>query len=82
MAYLVGTVAPEGRAIAYTAYLADGAMTRWSKHPRRVEFNDIVKRFRGWGQPQAAAVRKIRSKLPLAPRDEAERELARMGAGR
>lgn len=65
MCYLVGTVkGPDGMAVAMTGYIMNGDMKGWTKHPRRVKWEDIVKRWRQ--QPTVAEVRKVKSKLPIA----------------
>jgi hypothetical protein len=64
MAYLVDTIAPDGIAVALTGYIMNGDMTGWTKHPRRIEWADII---RQWGrQPTVAEVRKVKARLPVA----------------
>jgi hypothetical protein len=66
MAYLVGTVAPNGLAIAVTGYIImRNDMTGWTKHPRRVEWSDIIRQWSS--QPSVTDVRKIKAPLPVAP---------------
>lgn len=67
MAYLVGTIAPDGKAIALTGYVMRNDMTGWSKSKRRIEWADIIKRWHR--QPTAADVKKAKSKLPIATAD-------------
>jgi hypothetical protein len=65
MAYLVDTIAPNGIAIALKGYIINNDMTGWTKHPRRIEWSDII---RQWSrQPTIAEVRKVKSRLPVAP---------------
>ncbi len=64
MAFLVSTVAPEGRAIALTGYVMSDDMTGWTKSARRIEWTDILKRWQR--QPSAAEVRKAKRRLPVA----------------
>lgn len=62
MAYLVGTVAPKGLAIAVTGYIMNNDMTNPTKNPRRIEWTDIVKQWRA--KPSAADVQKIKRRMP------------------
>ncbi len=64
MAYLVGTIAPDGKAVALTGYIMCNDMTGWTKHPRRIEWADLIKTWRY--QPTVADVRKAKAKLPIA----------------
>jgi hypothetical protein len=65
MVYLVGTgKGPDGKAVAMTGYVMNGDMTGWTKHPRPVKWEDVVKRWRR--QPSVSDVRKAKSKLPVA----------------
>lgn len=64
MAYLVGTISPDGKAVAVTGYIMCNDMTGWTKHPRRIEWSDIIKSWRS--QPTVAAVRNAKAKLPIA----------------
>lgn len=76
MAYLVGTIAPDGKAVAVTGYIMRNDMTGWTKHPRRIEWADIVKQWHR--QPSAAEVRKAKAKLPVfSAEDEAKRDAER-----
>lgn len=69
MAYLKGTIAPDGRAVAFTGYIMNNDMTGWTKHPRRIEFGDIVRQFER--QPSLGAIRALKSKmLPLPAHGE------------
>lgn len=43
MAYLVDTIAPNGIAVALTGYIMRNDMTGWTKHPRRIEWSDIIR---------------------------------------
>jgi hypothetical protein len=65
MAYLVGTIAPNGIAVALTSYIMRNDMTGWTKHPRRVEWSDIIKQWTR--QPSVADMRKVKARLPVAP---------------
>jgi hypothetical protein len=62
MVYLVGTVAPDGVAVAMTGYIMNNDMTGWTKHPRRVEWSDIIKRWRH--QPTKQQVQAVKKRLP------------------
>jgi hypothetical protein len=64
MAYLVDTSAPDGQAVALTGYIMRNDMTGWTKHPRRVEWPDIIKQWSR--QPSVAEVRKVKARLPVA----------------
>lgn len=65
MCYLVGTIkGPDGKAVAMTGYIMNGDMRGWTKHPRPVRWEDVVKRWRH--QPSPADVRKAKAKLPIA----------------
>jgi hypothetical protein len=67
MAYLVDTIAPNGTAVALTGYIMRNDMTGWTKHPRWIEWSDVI---RQWArQPSVADVRKIKARLPVAPID-------------
>ncbi len=70
MAFLVGTVAPEGKAVALTGYVMNNDMTGWTKRPVRIEWADIVKQWRF--QPTVADVRKVKARMP-AIKSENER---------
>jgi len=64
MAYLVDTIAPDGIAVALKGYIMNNDMTNWTKHPRRIEWDDII---RQWSrQPTVAAVRKVKARLSIA----------------
>ena len=63
MAYLVDTIAPDGIAIAVTGYIMRNDMTGWTKHPRRVEWADLIKQWTR--QPTIADVRKVKTRLPI-----------------
>lgn len=69
MAYLTGTYVPKGQhqAAAFTGYVMNNDMTGWSKTKRRIEFADILKRWRK--QPAPADVRKAKQKLPVCTPD-------------
>jgi hypothetical protein len=62
MAYLVDTVAPNGIAVAVTGYIMRNDMTGWTKHPRRIEWADLIKQWSR--QPTIADVRKVKARLP------------------
>ena len=64
MAFLVGTIAPNGIAVAVTGYIMRNDVTGWTKHPRRVEWDDIIKQWSR--QPTIADVRKVKARLPVA----------------
>ena len=64
MAYLVGTVAPDGKAVAVTGYIMNNDMTNWTKHSRRMEWNDIYRRWRF--QPSKIEIETQRKNLPPA----------------
>ena len=64
MAYLVDTIAPNGTAVALTGYIMRNDMAGWTKHPRRIEWSDII---RQWSrQPTTADARKVKARLPVA----------------
>ena len=65
MAYLVDTIAPKGIAVALTGYIMRNDMTGWTKHPRRIEWADLIKQWSR--QPTVADVRKVKARLPMAP---------------
>lgn len=69
MAYLTGTIAPAGIAVAMTGYVMCNDMTRWTKSKRRIEWADVIKRWQV--QPTAATVRKIKRRM--SPVTEATR---------
>jgi hypothetical protein len=70
MAYLVDTIAPHGKAIAVTGYIMNNNMTGWTKHPRRIEWSDILKQ---WPiQPPVEVVRKFKACLPIAPLNQGD----------
>lgn len=62
MAFLVGTVAPNGTAVALTGYVMNDGMTNWTKRPVRIEFSDIIKDWRH--QPAVAEVRRAKLRMP------------------
>jgi len=65
LAYLVDTIAPVGQAIAVTAYIMNESGAGWTKHPRRVEWSDIV---RQWArQPSIETIRQAKRRLPITP---------------
>lgn len=68
MAYLKSTIAPEGRAIALTGYIMRTDMTGWTKSVRRIEWGDVIRRWRH--QPTAADVRKAKSRLKVIRSDD------------
>jgi len=64
MAYLVDIIASSGTTVALTGYIMRNDMTGRAKHPRRIEWSDII---RQWSrQPTVAEVRKIKARLPIA----------------
>jgi hypothetical protein len=65
MAYLIGTIAPNGIAVALTGYIMRNDMTGWTKHPRWIEWSDIIRQWTQ--QPTVAEVRKLKARLPVAP---------------
>ena len=67
MAFLVGTVAPDGKAVALTGYIMRNDMTGWTKSKRRIEWADIVKQWHR--QPSVADVKKAKAKLPIVTAD-------------
>jgi len=65
MCYLVGTIrGPDGKATMMTGYIMNSDLTGWSKRPRPVKWEDVVKRWRH--KPSVSDVRKAKSKLPIA----------------
>jgi hypothetical protein len=74
MAFLVGTIAPEGTAVAVTGYLMDHSMQSWTKTPRRIEWSDIVKSWHR--QPTAQDIERARKRIkPVAIGSVSAREL-------
>ncbi len=69
MAYLVGTIAPSGKAVAVTGYIMRSDMTGWTKVPHRIEWTDIIRQWRK--QPTAADVGRVKSRLPRAEAEAA-----------
>ena len=68
MAYLVGTIAPGGQAIAVTGYIMNNDMTGWTRHTRRIEWADIYYQWRD--QPMKSEIENKRKKLlPTYPRE-------------
>ena len=63
MAYLVGFTTQDGKPVAMTGYIMSSDMTRWTKHPRRIEQRDLVKWWRA--RPTPADVRKAKATLPV-----------------
>lgn len=65
MAYLTDRiVGPNGEAIALKGYVMRNDMTGRTRHPRRIEWSDVI---RTWGhQPRAAEVRAVKQRLPVA----------------
>src|SRR5215472_12661614 len=57
MAYLVDTIAPDGIAVALTGFIMRNDLTGWTKHPRRIEWADLIKQWSR--QPTVADVRKV-----------------------
>lgn len=62
MAFLVGVIAPNGRALAVTGYLMRADMTGATKTPRRIEWDDILFRWRR--KPTPAQVARHKQWLP------------------
>lgn len=69
MAYLTGTIALEGKAIALTGYVMNGDMTAWTKSKRRIEWGDVLKKWTR--QPSVSEVRRARSRQPIVIREAA-----------
>ena len=63
MAYLTGTIAPNGTAIALKGFVMSNDLTNWTKHPVRIEWSDIIKQWRR--RPDVHDVALIKSKLPI-----------------
>lgn len=63
MAYLVGTFAPNGIAIAVTGYVMNNDLTGWTKHPRRIRWCDIVRKWRA--RPTKQDVRKVKRAMAV-----------------
>jgi hypothetical protein len=64
MAYCIQTIAENGRAVALSAYIMNNDMTGWTKHPRRVEFADVIKTWRFDRQPSPQQVKDAKARLP------------------
>jgi len=65
MAYLIDTiVGVDRRSVALSGYAMRSDVTGWTKHPRRIEWNDVIKTWRH--QPSVADVRKAKASLPIA----------------
>jgi hypothetical protein len=65
MPYLVDTIVPNRAEVALTGYIMRNHMTGWTKHPRRIEWSDLIKQWSR--QPSVAEVRKVKARLPVAP---------------
>ena len=63
MAYLTGTIAPNGVAVALTGYVMRNDMTGWSKSKRRIEWNDIVRQWHK--QPSVSDIRSIKKRMKI-----------------
>lgn len=67
MAYLTDTVVgPGGMAVALRGYIMRNDMTGWTKHPQRIEWSAVVKRWPS--QPNPRDVRAVKARLPVARR--------------
>jgi hypothetical protein len=65
MAYLIDTiVGMNRRSVALRGYVMRSDMTGWTKHPRRIEWGDVIKTWRR--QPSVADVRKAKASLSIA----------------
>jgi hypothetical protein len=64
MTYLVGTIVRDGKAVAVTGFVMNSDLTGWTKHPRRIEWSDIVTTWRR--QPTAEEVKRAKTRLPIA----------------
>lgn len=64
MAYLKGTIAPDGKAIAVTGFIMNSDLSGWTKHPRRIEWADIMQQWRH--RPSAAEIARAKRRLPTA----------------
>ena len=71
MAYLVGTVAPQGTAESLTGYVMNNDMTSWTKSLRRIEWADIVRQWHR--QPSAQQIRAIKKRMPAIKTEEERR---------
>ena len=68
--HLVDTIAPAGMAIAVTGYIMNENGTGRTKHPRRIEWTDIV---RQWArQLSLEDVRRAKRRLPITPMEAAK----------
>lgn len=64
MAFLVSTVAvPNGPAAALTGFIMNSDLTSWTKHPRRIEWSDVVKTWRY--RPTPAEIGAAKRRLPV-----------------
>jgi hypothetical protein len=65
MAYLTDTIAgPDRHSVALRGYIMRNDMTSWTKHPRRIEWCDVIKTWR-W-KPTTLDVQKVKARLPIA----------------
>lgn len=62
MAYLVGTIAPNGQAVALTGFVMNNDLSGWTKSPRRIEWSDIVRQWRD--KPTAQQVQAVKQRMP------------------
>lgn len=65
MAYVTDTIASAGQATALKGYIMNGSLTNWTKHPRRIEWNDVVKL---WNPPPTVEqLARAKAHLPKEP---------------
>jgi hypothetical protein len=65
MAYLTDTIVGlDRRAVALRGHVMRNDMAGWTKHARRIEWNDVIETWRH--QPGVADVRKVKASLPIA----------------
>src|SRR3954452_20554028 len=63
MAYLKSAV-PGTNGEAFMGYLMNHDCSSWTLSVRRIEANEIAKRFLGWHQPVPIAIRKAVNAIP------------------
>lgn len=68
MAFLTGTIAVEGRAVAFRGYIMNNDLTSWTRHTRRVEFQDVLRTWRFDRKPSIADVKAAKAALPVVQR--------------
>ena len=71
MAYLGDTVVPNYSEVALTgSIMRNDDTSGWTKHPWRIDWSVIVRRWAG--QPTIADLRRVKARLLVAPRTRAD----------